>query len=114
MERSTRVQAMTAARLLVGATVAPLAPANADDLISFYAGSAVGQAGVAADAENFQVGDFRANHSAYKLMAGIRPISPFGVEMSYFDFGYPGGSLGNAAAGANPGLVTLGLTLRFF
>ena len=100
MERSTRVQAMTAALLLVGAAAAPIAPADAVDLIGFYIGGAVGQARVAADAENFQIGDFRANHSAYKLMAGIRPISPFGVEVSYFDFGHPSGSLGNAAANA--------------
>ena len=56
---------MTAALLLVGATAAPLAPANADDLIGFYAGGAVGQGRVAASADNFQVGAFRANHSAY-------------------------------------------------
>lgn len=87
-----------AAALVVGATSSPMASAAADDLIGFYVGGAIGQARVAADAGDFQSGTFRENHSAYALMAGIGPIPPFGVEVSYFDFGHPTGILGSGPA----------------
>jgi opacity protein-like surface antigen len=87
-----------AAALAVAATSAPIASAAADDLIGFYVGGAIGQARVAADAGDFQPGTFRENHSAYALTAGIRPISPFGVEVSYVDFGHPTGLVGNGRA----------------
>ena len=39
------------------------------------------------------VGDFKANHSAYKLMVGIRAVSLFGAELAYIDFGHPHGAV---------------------
>jgi hypothetical protein len=60
---------------------------HAGDLLRLYVGGAAGQSQVEADVP--YVPDFHENHSAFKFMAGIRPISLFGVEIAYDDFGYP-------------------------
>jgi opacity protein-like surface antigen len=65
-----------------------------------YVGGAVGQSQVKADApaDSFDSSSFKENHSAYKFMAGIRPLSPFGVEVAYVDLGHPHGRLGGLPA----------------
>jgi outer membrane protein with beta-barrel domain len=65
---------------------------SAADLIGFYAGAAFGQAQVEAGVPSF--GSFKKDHSAYQVMAGLRPIAPFGVELDYLDFGHPNGTVG--------------------
>jgi hypothetical protein len=40
---------------------------------------------------------YDGKHSAWKVTAGIRPISPLGIELEYIDFGNP--SNGEAVAG---------------
>ena len=67
-------------------------PGRATDLIGIYAGGAFGQAQVEAGTPSF--GTFKKDHSAYQLMVGLRPISPFGVELDYLDFGHPSGMVG--------------------
>jgi opacity protein-like surface antigen len=78
-----------AARLayLVVMMALPIAPARADDPLGFYVGGAVGQARV--DATAPYVSGFRENHSAFKVIAGLRPISLVGAELAYADFGHP-------------------------
>lgn len=61
--------------------------ACADDLLGLYVGGAVGQSQVEANVPG--VGNFKQNHSAFKVIAGIRPISLIGAELSYVDFGHP-------------------------
>jgi opacity protein-like surface antigen len=61
--------------------------AMANDLLGAYAGGAVGQARV--DTSAPYVGGFRENHSAFKVMVGLRPISLVGAELAYVDFGHP-------------------------
>lgn len=65
----------------------------ADDLLGFYVGAAVGESHVRTAKEILGDTDydyqFDAKHSAWKVTAGIRPISPLGVELSYIDFGNP-------------------------
>jgi hypothetical protein len=65
---------------------------GAADLVGFYAGGAFGQASVEAGTPTF--GSFKKDHSAYELMAGLRPIAPIGVEVEYLDFGHPSGTVG--------------------
>jgi hypothetical protein len=65
---------------------------GAADLVGFYAGGAFGQAQVEAGVPSF--GSFKKDHSAYQVMAGLRPIAPFGVELAYLDFGHPNGTVG--------------------
>jgi hypothetical protein len=67
--------------------------AVADDPLGFYVGAAIGEAHVRTAKE--VIGDtdydyqFDEQHSAWKVTAGIRPISPLGIELEYIDFGNP-------------------------
>jgi len=61
--------------------------AHAEDLLRLYVGGAAGQSQVEATAA--YVPNFHENHSAFKFMAGVRPISLVGVEIAYDDFGHP-------------------------
>ena len=65
----------------------PITPARAINPLGFYVGGAVGQARVDATAPN--ASGFRENHSAFKVMVGVRPISVIGAELAYADFGHP-------------------------
>jgi opacity protein-like surface antigen len=76
----------------------PIRQAGADELLGAYVGGAIGQAHVVASATypsivNVHPGEFDENHSAYKVVVGIRPISFVGAELSYNDFGNPSGEL---------------------
>jgi hypothetical protein len=69
--------------------------ARADgDVLGLYVGAAAGQSQVEAYAPS--LGEFAQNHSAYKLIVGLRPISAFGAEVSYVDFGHPNGNIDSA------------------
>jgi opacity protein-like surface antigen len=81
----------TAILVVLGMAVLPTGPAFADDLLGLYVGGAAGQSQVEANAPS--IGDFKQNHSAFKVIAGIRPISLIGAELSYIDFGHPSGSI---------------------
>jgi opacity protein-like surface antigen len=65
----------------------PCRLAHAEDLLGLYVGGAAGQSQVKATAP--YVPNFHENHSAFKFMVGIRPISLVGVEIAYNDFGHP-------------------------
>ena len=77
--------------------------AHAADLLGAYVGGAIGQGwtnGTHLDVAGTSFGDFNANHSAFKVMAGIRPLPLVGVEVAYVDFGHAhqalAGDLGSA------------------
>lgn len=73
--------------------------AMAEDSLGLYVGGAIGQSRVEATGESIyasgsvydDTGSFKENHSASKVMVGIRPISPLGAEVAYTDFGHAGG-----------------------
>jgi len=73
----------------------------ADDLLGFYVGAATGDSHVRnareINGDTDYDYEFDEQHSAWKLTAGIRPISPLGVELEYIDFGNP--SSGHAISG---------------
>ncbi len=80
---------------------APAQKSLAGNLLGFYAGAAVGQSRVDAGSGGLvpsPTDHFGRNHSAFQLMAGIRPISLLGAEVAYVDFGHPSGELGGAPA----------------
>jgi opacity protein-like surface antigen len=83
--------APTATIVVFVMAVLPTGYAFADDLLGLYVGGAAGQSQVEANAPS--IGDFKQNHSAFKVIAGIRPISLIGAELSYIDFGHPSGSI---------------------
>lgn len=99
MPRTTRIRRYWLASAAALGALTTL-PAAAADLIGLYVGGAVGQSQVRADAPagSGDSSSFKENHSAYKLMAGIRPLSPFGVEVAYVDLGRPNGKLGGLPA----------------
>lgn len=78
----------------------PIHHAAADNLLGLYIGGAIGQSYVEASGEQidaggsvyFDTGSFSETHSAFKVMAGIRPISLLGAELAYMDLGHPSGS----------------------
>jgi len=90
---SLAATARAAAAAALGLALAPAHPAAAADPLGLYLGGAVGQARVEADGASFNPTSFKENHSAFKGMVGIRPVSLFGVEVAYVDFGDPSGSL---------------------
>lgn len=71
--------------LLLGAA----APAFAADN-GFYLGGSVGQANVEIDdIGGLNAGDFKGDDTAFKFIAGIRPLDWLAVEASYVNFGEP-------------------------
>jgi opacity protein-like surface antigen len=68
----------------------PVLPAVAADN-GFYLGGSVGQANLKIDdlSNGIATADFDADDTAFKLIAGIRPLDWFGVEAAYVNFGEP-------------------------
>jgi opacity protein-like surface antigen len=84
--------------------------AFADNPLGFYLGAGAGESNVRTNNEVAEVGKdykFDEQHGAWKVTAGIRPLSPLGVELEYIDFGNPStgysadSSVGYTLAGAN-------------
>jgi len=91
-------------QLLVAVPVAWVwLPARADNLLGLYVGAGVGQSHVRNDLSTFSnLNGFVQNHTGWKALAGIRPISFLGAEIEYADFGHPGVS---GATSALPGFI---------
>ena len=68
----------------------PVLPAVAADN-GFYLGGSVGQANLKIDdlSDGISTADFDADDTAFKLIAGIRPLDWLGVEAAYVNFGEP-------------------------
>lgn len=69
-------------------------PAFAVDVLGLYVGGSAGQGKLETGSLSSpipatvpSIGDFSANHSAYKVVAGIRALSLIAVEAAYLDFG---------------------------
>jgi opacity protein-like surface antigen len=89
-----RSTSIAATFVILAAALLQTRHALAGDLLGLYVGGAVGQSQVEANVPS--VGDFKENHSAFKVIAGIRPISLIGAELSYIDFGHPSGNINSA------------------
>lgn len=82
------ILAMSIAVLAIGAGFA--ARARADDVVNLYVGGSVGVANVRSNGyANVDYYGFDERHAGWKLFTGIRPISPFGLELEYLNFGHP-------------------------
>jgi hypothetical protein len=75
--------------------------AHADDAIGLYAGGAAGQANVQASDSHFSGDSFKENHTAFKVMVGVRPLPTVGGELEYIHFGHPDGMIDNQPADVN-------------
>jgi opacity protein-like surface antigen len=89
-----RSTSFAATMVVLTVSILPTQHAFAADLLGLYVGGAVGQSQVEANVPS--VGDFKENHSAFKVIAGIRPISLIGAELSYIDFGHPNGNINSS------------------
>lgn len=87
-----------AAVALVATVVLAAGPAQGIDLIGFYLGGSYGQGTVEVEAFN---AEFSEDHAAWKVLAGVRPISLLGAELAYLDFGHPSGTAAGFAADAS-------------
>jgi opacity protein-like surface antigen len=86
-----RVAKMMAAVGAMGACVVSTS-AGASDLLGLYVGAGIGESTVRSDYgfDPDYPTDSHPHHTAYKVMAGIRPIPFVGAEAEYIDFGHPG------------------------
>ena len=76
--------------LTVGACTASTA-ALAENPAGFYLGAGVGYSTIRSDDTAYGLpGYFNDHQTAWKLIAGVRPISILGAEFEYIDFGQPG------------------------
>jgi opacity protein-like surface antigen len=65
--------------------------ATADNLLGLYVGGGVGESTVRSD-NGFDPDyptDSHPHHTAWQVMAGVRPIPFLGAEAEYIDFGHP-------------------------
>ena len=85
-----RISLSLLAALAVGACAASTA-ALADNPAGFYLGAGVGYSTVRSDDPAYGYpGYFNDHQTAWKVMAGVRPIPFVGAELEYIDFGQPG------------------------
>ncbi len=80
------------------------------NLVGFYAGAGVGESTVRSD-HGFDPDnplDSHPHHTAYQLMAGIRPLPFVGAEAEYMDFGHGGldGPESNADSHPKAGILS--------
>lgn len=79
------------AAAVAGSLLALCAGARADDLLGLYVGAGVGESHVRNEVSSIaNVNGFIQNHTGWKALIGIRPISFLGAELEYADFGHPG------------------------
>jgi opacity protein-like surface antigen len=93
--RSRRFTSVAATFVIFAAALLQTRNAPAGDFLGLYIGGAAGQSQVEANVPT--AGEFKENHSAFKVIAGIRPLSLIGAELSYIDFGHPSANINSAA-----------------
>jgi hypothetical protein len=84
-----RISGTLLATLAVGACAASTA-ALADNPAGFYLGAGVGYSTIRSDDPSYGLpGYFNDHQTAWKVIAGVRPVSILGAEFEYIDFGHP-------------------------
>src|SRR5260370_27327716 len=85
-----RISGTLLAVLTVGACAASTA-ALADNLAGFYVGAGAGYSTIRSDDSAYGLPGYYNDHqTAWKAIAGIRPLPMLGAEYEYIDFGQPG------------------------
>jgi Outer membrane protein beta-barrel domain len=89
-----RISGTLLAMLAVGACAASTA-ALAENPAGFYLGAGVGYSTIRSDDASYGLPGYYNDHqTAWKVIAGVRPISVIGAEFEYIDFGQPGNHFG--------------------
>jgi opacity protein-like surface antigen len=82
--------------ILAAAACAASTPAWASNPLGFYLGAGVGYSTVRSDDSAYGLPSYYNDHqTAWKAIAGVRPISIVGAEFEYIDFGQPGRHYGS-------------------
>ena len=90
-----RISGTLLAIVAVGACAAS-ASALADNPAGFYLGAGVGYSTIRSDDSAYGLpGYFNDHQTAWKAIAGVRPIPFLGAEFEYIDFGHPSHDYGN-------------------
>jgi Outer membrane protein beta-barrel domain len=78
------------------------ASASADNLLGLYVGAGAGESTVRSDHgfDPYYPGDSHPHHTAWELLAGIRPIPFVGAEAQYIDFGHPSSADSSSVVGS--------------
>ncbi|HXA37315.1 MAG TPA: outer membrane beta-barrel protein [Steroidobacteraceae bacterium] len=85
-----RISGTLLAILSVGACAASTA-ALAENPVGFYLGAGVGYSTIRSDDSAYGLPGYYNDHqTAWKAIAGVRPIPIIGAEFEYIDFGQPG------------------------
>jgi len=85
-----RISGTLLATLTLGACAASTA-ALADNPVGFYLGAGAGYSTIRSDDPAYGLPGYYNDHqTAWKAIAGVRPISIVGAEFEYIDFGQPG------------------------
>jgi opacity protein-like surface antigen len=91
-----RISGSLLAILAVGACATSTA-ALADNPAGFYLGAGAGYSTIRSDDPAYGLpGYFNDHQTAWKVIAGVRPISIIGVEYEYIDFGHPNNNYGSS------------------
>jgi opacity protein-like surface antigen len=92
MERTFR--AVPAVLAVVACAASSTAWAN--NPLGFYLGAGAGYSTIRSDDSSYGLPGYYNDHqTAWKAIAGVRPISIVGAEFEYIDFGQPGRHYGN-------------------
>jgi opacity protein-like surface antigen len=84
-----RISGTLLAVLTIGACAASTA-AFADNPGGFYLGAGLGYSTIRSDDPAYGLpGYFNDHQTAWKVIAGVRPVSVLGAEFEYIDFGHP-------------------------
>jgi opacity protein-like surface antigen len=93
--------------LLASVTSCASTAVQAENPMGFYVGAGGGESRIRTDTPLFPFGNpdgtddkFDGHSSAWKVMAGIRPLSFVGAELEYIDFGNPGTGVSQTSFGA--------------
>lgn len=88
-----------------------LAQAQGVPGVDFYLGAGIGTGDVAINHPEAAIGQFKEDHTAFKVFGGLRAAPLFGVELEYLNFGKPRGDAGTDtdAQGKLTGVAAFGL-----
>ena len=85
--------------MVTAAACAASTAALAENPAGFYLGAGVGYSTIRSDDSSYGLPGYYNDHqTAWKVMAGVRPISLVGAEFEYIDFGQPGNHYGSNAS----------------
>jgi opacity protein-like surface antigen len=91
MEKLMKRISGTLLAILAAGACAVSTAALADNPAGFYLGAGVGYSTIRSDDSSYGLPGYYNDHqTAWKVIAGVRPISIVGAEFEYIDFGQPG------------------------